>query len=164
MLVGYARISTSDQDLALQLDALTSAGCERVFSDTASGSLRERPQLARALEDLRDDEDVLVVWRLDRLGRSLRHLIELIGELEQRRVGFRSLTEGIDTTTASGRLVFHIFGAIAEFERQLIRERTQAGLQAARARGHVPGLAAAGCIRSRRPRPASLRSAPRSPV
>jgi DNA invertase Pin-like site-specific DNA recombinase len=101
--------------------------------------LQERPQLNRALEELRVGEDTLVVWRLDRLGRSLRHLIELIGELERRRLGFRSLTEGIDTTTSSGRLVFHIFGAIAEFERQLIRERTQAGSKAARARGRLGG-------------------------
>lgn len=139
MLIGYARVSTGDQDLALQLDALKAAGCERWFSDTASGSLSERPQLTRALEELRDGEDTLVVWRLDRLGRSLRHLIELVGELEQRQLGFRSLTEGIDTTSSSGRLVFHIFGAIAEFERQLIQERTQAGLQAARARGRRGG-------------------------
>src|SRR5204863_2079521 len=104
-----------------------------------SGSLSERPQLNRALEGLRDGQDTLVVWRLDRIGRSLRHLLELVGELEQRQLGFRSLTEGIDTTTSSGRLVFHIFGAIAEFERQLIRERTQAGLQAARARGRRGG-------------------------
>jgi DNA invertase Pin-like site-specific DNA recombinase len=139
VLIGYARVSTGDQDLALQLDALKAAGCARSFSDTASGSLTERPQLKRALEELRDGEDTLVVWRLDRLGRSLRHLIELIGELEGRQLGFRSLTEGIDTTTSSGRLVFHIFGAIAEFERQLIRERTQAGLNAARARGRLGG-------------------------
>ena len=139
MLIGYARVSTGDQDLALQLDALKAAGCARWFSDTASGSLTERPQLKRAMEELRDGEDTLVVWRLDRLGRSLRHLIELIGELERRQIGFRSLTEGIDTTTSSGRLVFHIFGAIAEFERQLIRERTQAGLKAARARGRLGG-------------------------
>src|SRR5205823_5483664 len=139
VLIGYARVSTGDQDLALQLDALKAAGCERWFSDTASGSLTERPQLTRALEELRDGEDTLVVWRLDRLGRSLRHLIELVGELEHRQLGFRSLTEGIDTTTSSGRLVFHIFGAIAEFERQLIRERTQAGLNAARARGRLGG-------------------------
>jgi DNA invertase Pin-like site-specific DNA recombinase len=139
VLIGYARVSTGDQDLALQLDALKAAGCARWFSDTASGSLTERPQLKRALEELRDGEDTLVVWRLDRLGRSLRHLIELIGELERRQIGFRSLTEGIDTTTSSGRLVFHIFGAIAEFERQLIRERTQAGLKAARARGRLGG-------------------------
>jgi DNA invertase Pin-like site-specific DNA recombinase len=139
VLIGDARVSTSEQDLALQLDALKAAGCQRWFSDTASGSLRERPELAKALDALRDGEDTLVVWRLDRLGRSLRHLIELIGELERRRLGFRSLTEGIDTTTSSGRLVFHIFGAIAEFERQLIRERTQAGLKAARARGRLGG-------------------------
>ena len=139
MLIGYARVSTGEQDLALQLDALKAAGCARWFSDTASGSLQDRPQLKRALEELRDGEDTLVVWRLDRLGRSLRHLIELIGELERRRLGFRSLTEGIDTTTSSGRLVFHIFGAIAEFERQLIRERRQAGLMAARARGRRAG-------------------------
>jgi DNA invertase Pin-like site-specific DNA recombinase len=139
VLIGYARVSTGEQDLALQLDALTAAGCERCFSDTASGSLQERPQLTHALEDLRDGHDTLMVWRLDRLGRSLRHLIELIGELEQRQLGFRSLTEGIDTTTSSGRLVFHIFASIAEFEHQLIRERTQAGLQAARARGRLGG-------------------------
>jgi DNA invertase Pin-like site-specific DNA recombinase len=136
-MIGYARVSTVDQDLALQLDALKAVGCQRCFSDTASGSLKERPQLAAALRELRDGEDTLVVWRLDRLGRSLRHLIELIGELERRQLGFRSLTEGIDTTTSSGRLVFHIFGA--EFERQLIRERTQAGLKAARARGRRGG-------------------------
>ena len=139
MLIGYARVSTVDQDLALQLDALKAVGCQRCFSDTASGSLKERPQLAAALRELRDGEDTLVVWRLDRLGRSLRHLIELIGEFERRQLGFRSLTEGIDTTTSSGRLVFHIFGAIAEFEHQLIRERTQAGLKAARARGRRGG-------------------------
>ena len=139
VLIGYARVSTGDQDLALQLDALRAAGCERCFSDTASGSLSERPQLTRALEELRDGQDMLVVWRLDRLGRSLPDLIELIGRLEQRQLGFRSLSEGIDTTTSSGRLVFHIFGAIAEFERQLIRERTQAGLAAARARGRRGG-------------------------
>src|SRR5213082_1846545 len=139
VLIGYARVSTGDQDVALQLDALKAAGCERWFSDTASGSLSERPQLKRALEELRDGQDTLVVWRLDRLGRSLRHLIELVGELEQRELGFRSLAEGIDTTTSSGRLVFHVFGAIAEFERQLIRERTQAGLRAARARGRRGG-------------------------
>jgi DNA invertase Pin-like site-specific DNA recombinase len=139
VLIGYARVSTGDQDLSLQLEALTEAGCARCFSDTASGSVRDRPQLQRVLEELRDGEDTLVVWRLDRLGRSLRHLIELVGELEDRELGFRSLTEGIDTTTSAGRLVFHIFGAIAEFERQLIRERTQAGLQAARARGRLGG-------------------------
>ena len=139
MLIGYARVSTGEQDLALQLDALQAAGCARTFSDTASGSLRERPKLHRALEELRDGQDTLVVWRLDRLGRSVRDLIDTIGELEDRKVGFRSLTEGIDTTTSSGRLVFHIFGALAQFERELIRERTQAGLAAARARGRRGG-------------------------
>ncbi len=139
MLIGYARVSIPEQDLALQLDALTAAGCQRCFSDTASGSVRERPQLQFTLEELRDGEDTLVVWRLDRLGRSLRHLIELVAELESRQLGFRSLCEGIDTTTPSGRLVFHVFGAIAQFERQLIRERTLAGLTAARARGRLGG-------------------------
>ena len=139
MLIGYARVSTGEQDLALQLDALKAAGCARTFSDTSSGSLRERPKLQRALEELRDGQDTLVVWRLDRLGRSLRHLIDTVGELEDRKVGFRSLTEGIDTTTSAGRLVFHIFGALAQFERELIRERTQAGLAAARACGRRGG-------------------------
>lgn len=139
MLIGYARVSTGEQELALQLDALKTAGCERTFSDTASGSLRERPKLGRALEELRDGQDTLVVWRLDRLGRSLRHLIDTVAELDKRGVGFRSLTEGIDTTSSSGRLVFHIFAALAEFERKLIRERTCAGLAAARARGRRGG-------------------------
>src|SRR5438045_7820528 len=121
VLIGYARVSTGDQDVALQLDALTAAGCERWFSDTASGSLSERPQLQRALDELRDGEDTLVVWRLDRLGRSLGHLIELVGELEQRRLGFRSLTEGIDTTTSSGRMVFIVFEAFNVIECRLYR-------------------------------------------
>jgi DNA invertase Pin-like site-specific DNA recombinase len=138
-LLGYARVSTGEQDLALQLDALTAVGAQRVFSDTASGSLRERPELARVLDHLRDGQDTLVVWRLDRLGRSLRHLIETIAELERREIGFRSVSEGIDTTSPSGRLIFHIFGALAEFERELIRERTRAGLAAARARGRRGG-------------------------
>lgn len=138
VLIGYARISTGSQDVALQRDALRAAGCERIFSDTASGSLRDRPKLTRTLEELRDG-DTLVVWRLDRLGRSLRHLIDTIAELEARGVGFRSLTEGIDTTTTGGRLVFHIFAALAEFEKELIRERTRAGLAAARARGRLGG-------------------------
>jgi len=138
-LLGYARVSTGEQDLALQLDALKAAGAERVFSDTASGSLRERPELARVLDHLRDGQDTLVAWRLDRLGRSLRHLIDTIAGLEQREVGFRSLSEGIDTTSPSGRLVFHVFGALAQFERELIGERTRAGLAAARARGRRGG-------------------------
>jgi DNA invertase Pin-like site-specific DNA recombinase len=138
MLFGYARVSTGKQDLALQLDALERAGCERIYTDTASGAIRVRPQLEACLEHLRA-RDTLVVWRLDRLGRSLRHLIETIGELERGDVAFRSLTEGIDTTTAAGRMAFHVFGALAEFEHALIRERTQAGLAAARARGRQGG-------------------------
>src|SRR5213596_2012703 len=138
MLIGYARVSTQDQTLALQQDALTKAGCERVFSDTASGALAERQGLEEALEFARPG-DTLVVWRLDRLGRSLRHLIDVITRLQGRRVGFKSLTEAIDTTTSGGKLVFHVFAALAEFERDVIRERTQAGLAAARARGRRGG-------------------------
>ena len=137
-LIGYARVSTSVQDTALQIDALLKAGCERVFDDTASGVKTERPGLADALAYLRDG-DVLTVWRLDRLGRSMRHLIEIISELEARGIGFRSLTEAIDTTTPGGRLVFHVFGALGQFERDLIRERTKAGLSAAAARGRKGG-------------------------
>src|SRR5207248_852250 len=118
----------------LQRDALDKAGCEKLFTDTASGAKTERPGLSKALEQLRSG-DTLVVWRLDRLGRSLRHLIDTLLELDQRGVGFKSLTESIDTTTPGGKLIFHVFGALAEFERDLIRERTQAGLLAARARG-----------------------------
>ncbi len=136
--IGYARVSTDEQSLALQIDALQAHGCTRVFQDVGSGSLKHRPQLDAALEYLRA-EDVLVVWRLDRLGRGLRHLIELVEDLGGRRVGFRSLTEQIDTTTPAGRLQFHIFGALAEFEREVIRERTRAGLAAARARGRLGG-------------------------
>lgn len=138
MLVGYARVSTVDQDPALQLDALKAAGCERVFEERASGARRDRPVLAEATDYVREG-DVLVVWRLDRFGRSLKDLIEKVGALRERGVGFRSLTEAIDTTTAGGQLVFHIFGALAEFERELIRERTMAGLAAARARGRQGG-------------------------
>src|SRR3954447_14406796 len=121
--IGYARVSTSDQDLALQLDALNEAGCSRVFKERASGALDERRELARMIDHLREG-DTVVVWRLDRLGRSLRHLIEIVGELEERKIGFCSLTEGIDTGTAGGKLVFHLFGALAEFERSIIRDRT----------------------------------------
>jgi DNA invertase Pin-like site-specific DNA recombinase len=137
-LIGYARVSTHDQQPDLQADALADAGCQRVFIDTASGVVAARPQLERCLDHLRS-ADTLVVWRLDRLGRSLRHLIDTVSQLEERGVGFRSLTESIDTTTPSGRLVFHVFGALAEFERELIRERTRAGLDAARARGRYGG-------------------------
>ncbi len=138
MQIGYARVSTEDQTLDLQLDALTKAGCDRIFRDTFSGAKADRPGLRDALDHLRAG-DTLVVWRLDRLGRSLRHLIETMTSLEQRGIGFRSLTEAIDTTTSGGKLIFHIFGALAEFERDLIRERTNAGLVVARARGRTGG-------------------------
>jgi DNA invertase Pin-like site-specific DNA recombinase len=138
MLIGYARVSTLDQTLALQRDALTVAGCEQLYTDTVSGSLTERPGLTQALSHLRAG-DTLVVWRLDRLGRSLPHLIETVSALVHRGVGFCSLQEQIDTTTSGGKLVFHVFGALAEFERDLIRERTHAGLAAARARGRLFG-------------------------
>ena len=137
-LIGYARVSTAEQDTALQTDALRKAGCERVFEDTASGVKSDRPGLTSALSYLRDG-DVLAVWRLDRLGRSMPHLIDTIGTLEKRGVGFRSLTESIDTTTPGGRLIFHVFGALGQFERDLIRERTRAGLSAAAARGRKGG-------------------------
>ncbi|MDO9712597.1 recombinase family protein [Paracraurococcus sp. LOR1-02] len=136
--VGYARVSTADQDLALQLDALAAAGCTKVFEDRASGARADRPGLRAALDYLRDG-DVLVTWKLDRLGRSLPHLIETVAALERRGVGFRSLTEVIDTTTPGGRLVFHLFAALGQFERDLIRERTRAGLAAAAARGQTGG-------------------------
>jgi DNA invertase Pin-like site-specific DNA recombinase len=137
-LVGYARVSRTDQDLALQLDALDQVGCERVFTEKASGALDSRPELERTLDFLRKG-DTLVVWRLDRLGRSLKHLIEVVGQLEERGIAFRSITEGMDTTTPGGKLVFHLFGALSEFERSIIRERTRAGLAAARARGRTGG-------------------------
>ena len=138
MLIGYARISTADQTLALQQDALEKAGCERIFTDTASGAKQERVGLAAAIAYAREG-DILVVWRLDRLGRSLKHLIETITSLNEREIGFKSITENIDTTTSGGKLIFHIFGALAEFERDIIKERTQAGLTAARARGRKGG-------------------------
>ncbi|KHQ50190.1 recombinase family protein [Mameliella alba] len=130
MLVGYARVSTQDQSPALQKDALTAAGCEKVFEEKASGAQRDRPQLMAALDYMRKD-DTLVVWKLDRLARSLKQLIETVEMLEERGIGMKSLTETIDTTTSGGKLVFHIFGALAEFERGIIRERTSAGLSAA---------------------------------
>lgn len=136
--IGYARISTQEQNLDLQRDALKAAGCDRIIDDSASGGKAQRPGLDRARELLRHG-DVLAVWRLDRLGRSLRHLIELMAVLEGEGIGFQSITEAIDTTTPGGKLVFHIFAALAEFERNLIRERTTAGLDAARARGRKGG-------------------------
>jgi DNA invertase Pin-like site-specific DNA recombinase len=138
MKIGYARVSTHEQNLDLQRDALNKAGCERIIEDTASGGKASRTGLAQVLDLLRQ-RDILVVWRLDRLGRTLKHLIELMADLERRGIGFQSITEAIDTTTPGGKLVFHIFAALAEFERNLIRERTQAGLQAARARGRKGG-------------------------
>jgi DNA invertase Pin-like site-specific DNA recombinase len=136
--IGYARISTVEQDLSLQMDALEEAGCDKIYEDKASGAKEQRPGLREATEYLRKG-DTLVVWRLDRLGRSLKHLIETVGSLEERGIGFQSLQESIDTTTSGGRLILHIFGALAEFERNLIRERTKAGLDAARARGRKGG-------------------------
>jgi DNA invertase Pin-like site-specific DNA recombinase len=138
MLIGYARVSTTDQTLALQQDALTTAGCERIFTDTASGNRPDRPGLEEALTYARPG-DTLVVWRLDRLGRSLKHLIETVTHLQETGIHFRSLQEQIDTGSSGGKLIFHVFGALAEFERDLIRERTNAGLAAARARGRVGG-------------------------
>lgn len=138
MLIGYARVSTQDQTLNLQRDALEKIGCTKIFTDTASGIQTERQELEEALGFLRAG-DSLVVWRLDRLGRSLKHLIETITRLNNNKIGFQSITENIDTTTSGGKLIFHIFGALAEFERDIIRERTNAGLQAARARGRMGG-------------------------
>jgi DNA invertase Pin-like site-specific DNA recombinase len=138
MLIGYARVSTQEQTLNLQKDALAKAGCTKIFTDTASGAKAERKGLEEALNYVRTG-DTLVVWRLDRLGRSLPHLIATMTDLEERGIGFKSLTENIDTTISGGKLIFHIFGALAEFERNLIRERTQAGLTAARARGRIGG-------------------------
>src|SRR5438045_7643645 len=138
MNIGYARVSTSDQTLDLQKDALEKIGCTKIFTDTASGAKAERKGLAEALEYVREG-DSLVVWRLDRLGRSLKHLIETITNLNNRSIGFKSITENIDTTTSGGKLIFHIFGALAEFERDIIKERTNAGLEAARARGKLGG-------------------------
>jgi DNA invertase Pin-like site-specific DNA recombinase len=138
MKIGYARVSTQDQNLELQLDALRADGCEKLFEDKASGTRTARPGLDKALEHAREG-DTIVVWRLDRLGRSLKHLIEVVSGLQERGVGFRSLRESIDTTNSGGKLIFHVFGALAEFERDLIQERTQAGLAAARARGRKGG-------------------------
>jgi DNA invertase Pin-like site-specific DNA recombinase len=138
MLIGYGRVSTIDQNLRLQKDALHKAGCEEVYTDTASGVKTARPGLHLALSRLRKG-DTLVVWRLDRLGRSLIDLIQSIKQLNEKGIGFKSLQESIDTTTSGGQLIFHIFGALAQFERELIKERTQAGLNAARVRGRLGG-------------------------
>jgi len=138
MLIGYARVSTDDQNLDLQKDALTSAGCERIIEDKISGAKADRPGLKAAIDYARAG-DTLVVWRLDRLSRSLKDLIELVSVLNSKGIDLKSLHESIDTSTSSGKLIFHIFGALAEFERNLIRERTNAGLSAARARGRKGG-------------------------
>jgi DNA invertase Pin-like site-specific DNA recombinase len=138
MWIGYARVSTDDQNLDLQKDALTRAGCQWILEDHQSGAKAERPGLRAALDYARAG-DTLVVWRLDRLSRSLKDLIEMVTQLEARGIGLKSLQESLDTSSSSGKLIFHIFGALAEFERNLIRERTQAGLQAARARGRKGG-------------------------
>jgi len=136
--IGYARVSSDDQNLDLQRDALKLAGCERFYEEKESGGKADRAELARLFEALRPG-DTLVVWRLDRLGRSLKHLIQTVEHLETLGVAFQSVTEAIDTSSSGGKLVFHIFAALAEFERALIRERTQAGLRAARARGRQGG-------------------------
>jgi DNA invertase Pin-like site-specific DNA recombinase len=138
MLIGYARVSTLEQRLDLQQDALRDAGCERIFTDSVSGAKNERPGLSQALSACRAG-DILVVWKLDRLGRSLSHLVETVQALAERGIGLRSLQEQLDTSTSGGKLIFHIFASLAEFERDLIRERTNAGLAAARARGRKGG-------------------------
>jgi DNA invertase Pin-like site-specific DNA recombinase len=138
MLIGYARVSTNDQHLDLQNDALIAAGCDRILTDVASGAKTQRPGLEEAIQYCRPS-DTLVVWKLDRLGRSLPHLVETVRNLEDRNIGFKSLQENIDTTTSSGKLIFHIFASLAEFERYIICERKKAGLTAARARGKKGG-------------------------
>ncbi len=138
MKIGYARVSTKDQNLELQIDALKKAGCEKIYQDIASGARTERPELNQMIDNLRPD-DVLVIWKLDRLGRSLNHLISLVNDLIEKKIGLQSLNDPIDTTTPQGRLSFNLFASLAEFERDLIRERTNAGLSAARARGRMGG-------------------------
>ncbi len=138
MKIGYARVSTAEQNLDLQRDALDKAGCKRIFHDTASGAQDERRGLLDAISHAREG-DTIVVWKLDRLGRSLKHLVETVTNLQAQNIGFQSLQESIDTTTPGGKLIFHVFAALAEFERDLIRERTNAGLSSARARGRLGG-------------------------
>jgi len=138
MNIGYSRISTSDQNLELQLDELKKAGCEKIFQDVASGSKDERKGLQEAINFAREG-DCIVIWKLDRLSRSLRHLIDTVNQLKERMIGLKVITMNLDTTTPSGKLVFHIFASLSEFERELIRERTIAGLQSARVRGRVGG-------------------------
>lgn len=138
MKIGYARVSTTNQDTLLQIDALKAAGCELVYEEKASGAKKDRSELEQCLKSLRKG-DVLVVWKLDRLGRSLHHLLQVVSELEENDIGFTSLTEAIDTTTSTGKLVFNIFGSLAEFERSLLRDRVTAGLEAARKKGRIGG-------------------------
>ncbi len=138
MLIGYARVSTQDQNLDLQIDALRKAGCTKVFEDKLSGSRADRPGLTKTLEMLREG-DTLVIWKLDRLGRSVKHLVDLVGELHTRDVQFRSLTDAIDTSTPSGRFFFHVMASLAEMERELTVERTRAGLEVARQLGRTGG-------------------------
>ena len=140
MKIGYARVSTADQNLDLQLDALTAAGCEKIYSEHISGKNADRPELAQCLRALRKD-DVLVVWRLDRLGRSTKDLLQIVEDLKSREIGFQSLTEALDTQSPAGRLIFHVLGALAEFEHAIIKERVRAGLAASRARGRLGGRA-----------------------
>jgi DNA invertase Pin-like site-specific DNA recombinase len=138
MLIGYARVSTQDQNLELQTEALTKAGCQKIFEDKISGSKSERPGLVKAQESLREG-DTLVVWKLDRLGRSVKHLVDLVGQLHKQGVQFKSLTDSIDTGTASGRFFFHVMASLAEMERELTVERTRAGLEVARLLGRKGG-------------------------
>lgn len=163
MIIGYARVSTDDQNLDAQTDALTAAGAERIFADKISGSSRKRPELDRMLDQLRDG-DVIVVTKYDRLARSLRDLLDIVEAIKERGGGFRSLAEDIDTTTPAGRLVFHVFASIAQFERERISERTREGLDAARRRGRVggrpPSLSAAQKAEARRMRDEEGRSLP----
>lgn len=139
MLVGYARVSTQDQNLDLQITALKEAGCQKIFTEKASGAQRDRPELMAAMNYIRPGEDVLVVWKLDRLARSLKQLIETVEKFEMQKIGLLSLTESINTTTSGGRLIFHIFASLAEFERSIIRERTMAGLKVAKENGRTGG-------------------------
>jgi DNA invertase Pin-like site-specific DNA recombinase len=150
MKAGYARVSTKDQTVDLQVDALKKAGCTKVYTEVMNGSRAERPVLSKVLEHLRAG-DVLVIWKLDRLGRSLKHLIEVVNELMTRKIGLKSLNDPIDTTTPQGRLIFNLFASLSEFERDVIRERTQAGLSAARARGRNGGRPKADSMRGRNP-------------
>ena len=138
MKIGYARVSTQDQDLSLQLDALNAAGCGKIYKEKITGSTRERPELQKLLDQLREG-DVVVIWKLDRLARSLKDLVNLVNEIQEKGGALHSLNDQIDTTTPHGKFTFHVFAALAEFERDIIRERTKAGLVAARARGRVGG-------------------------